>query len=84
MRSTLISRRAGDLEAAPFHDLLSDRSCRRDVWLGVSLLVDYRQVGKVVDVLAEILSYSAADHKPECEVYFKRDPHRASPHFWSW
>jgi hypothetical protein len=35
----------------------------------------------VDDLLAEILSYPAADHKPECEVYFKRDPHRASPHF---
>lgn len=33
MRSTLISRRDGDLEAAPFHDLLSGRNCRRYVRL---------------------------------------------------
>jgi hypothetical protein len=45
----------GNIEAV-FRYCVFDRRCRRDVWLGVSLLVDYHQVGKVVDGLAEILS----------------------------
>jgi hypothetical protein len=35
--------------------LLFGRGRRCDVWLGVSLLVAHRQVGKEVDGLAEIL-----------------------------
>ena len=48
MRSTLISRRAGDLEAAPFHDLFSDRNCRRHVRLVVRARLDHVRTGALV------------------------------------
>ena len=40
------------------------------------------RVGRMANRLAQVLSYPATNHDPECKVYFQRDPHRASPHFW--
>jgi hypothetical protein len=51
MRSTLISRLADDLEAAPFHDLFSDRNCRRDVRLVVRARLGHVRAGALVVLL---------------------------------
>lgn len=47
---SLHGRQSRDFETLRYR--LCDRSCRRDVWLGDSLLVDYRQVSEVADRLA--------------------------------
>jgi len=49
MRSTLISRLAGDPEAAPFHRLFSDRDCRRDVRLAVRARLGHVRAGALSD-----------------------------------
>jgi hypothetical protein len=83
--------RAGDSQkdiiAAVFRALLFKRNYRRDHWLGISLRLGRGEDCKLADVLVQIfdvlseLYYPAADHDPECKIYFQRDPHRASPHF---
>ena len=70
-----------------FRYCLCDRSCGRDDRLGVSLRLAHRQGRKMASGLAQIpddvsdLCHPAADHDPERKIYFKRDQHRASPHF---
>ena len=70
-----------DYIEAAFQDLLSNRNYRFNHWLGISLRLGHRQVRKVVYGLDQILSDPAANHDPERNVHFDRDPHRASPHF---
>ena len=77
--SGLDGQQRGNIEAA-FRYYLCDRRCCRDVWLGVSLRLAHRPSSKVAVGLGQIFSYPAANHNPECKVYFQRDPHRASPH----
>jgi hypothetical protein len=66
---------------AVFQDLLSNRNYRFNHWLGISLRLGHRQVRKVVYGLDQILGDPAANHDPERNVHFDRDPHRVSPHF---
>ena len=64
MRSTLISRLAGDLEAAPFHHLFSDRDCRRDVRLAVGARLGHVRAG-ALDVILVSAGIRLAGRSPQ-------------------
>ena len=70
-----------DYVEAVVQDLLSDCNYRFDHWLGLSLRLGHRQIGKLADGLVQILCYPASDHDPESNVHFDRHRHRhrASP-----